>query len=306
MQGDPRTWRRARLGYHAGKRRSQRSAGSVQRQEDARMSRMISRREGRAVFGRTADAYRRARPDYPDRVYRILVERCGLIGAHTLEVGSGSGIATRRMLELGAQLLVAVEPDPLLSNALGDLERESAGRLAVVSSTLEAAELPKGGFDLVVCASSYHWLDPEIAPRTLGACLRPGGHLTLFWNVFQDPARPDPFHEATRGLLSEIPKSPSHMGPGGSPFALDEAGRRRDFVNAGSAEDFEVETVAWTLRLSPHEVRALYATYSPIARLDPREREALLDSLATIAAKEFGGHVERPMLTPVYTGRREA
>jgi SAM-dependent methyltransferase len=270
------------------------------------MNDAISRQEGRDVFGRTADSYHCARPDYPERMYRILVERCRLRGARTLEVGAGSGIATRRLLELGVQSLVAVEPDPVLSKSLDDLACESPGRVAVVSSPFESAELPECAFDLAVCATSYHWLDPRIAPRKLGACLRPGGRLALFWNVFQDPVREDPFHDATRDLLSQLGTSPSHGGPGGSPFALDQAARRSDFVAAGVIEDFEVEVLSWTLHLTSREVRALYATYSPIARLEAREREPLLDSLATVAEAQFGGHVERPMLTPVYTGRKEA
>ena len=78
----------------------------------ARPTKAISRSEGRALFGRDSALYERARPDYPERVYQLLVERCGLAsGCRTIEVGAGSGQATKRLLELGARPLVAVEPD---------------------------------------------------------------------------------------------------------------------------------------------------------------------------------------------------
>ena len=42
----------------------------------------------------------------------------------------------------------------------------------------------------------------------------------------------------------------------------------------------------------------------PIARLAEGRREALLDAVASVAEREFGGTVERTMVTPVYLGRR--
>ena len=52
----------------------------------------------RRLFSGDPAGYERARPAYPSRVYEILTERCGLRpGAATLEIGPGSGLATRRL-----------------------------------------------------------------------------------------------------------------------------------------------------------------------------------------------------------------
>lgn len=268
------------------------------------MPERIARREGRGLFGCDAAAYDAGRPDYPEPVYRLLVERCGLApGCPALEVGAGSGRVARRLLALGADPLVAVEPDPGFAAALGALARGSGDRLTVVAAAFEDAALEPDAFDLAVCATSLHWLDPEVGVRKLGACLRPGGWLAVFWNVFGDPSRPDPFHEATALLLADLARSPSQPERGGS-FALDREARRKDFERAGSDLDFCVEEIHWTWTWSPEEVRALYATFSPIARLPEPQRARLLERIATVAAQEFGGVVERPLVTPVYLGRR--
>ena len=61
----------------------------------------IDRKEGRSLFGLDPAAYDSARPGHAARVYEILVERCGLeAGTHVLEVGPGTGQASRRMLDL--------------------------------------------------------------------------------------------------------------------------------------------------------------------------------------------------------------
>jgi SAM-dependent methyltransferase len=265
----------------------------------------IARSEGRALFGRDAALYDAARPPYPERVFELLAERCGLAdGCRTLEVGAGSGLATRRLLERGARPLVAVEPDRGFGSALESLAHSSPGTVVPVFSSFESADLPESAFDLAVCAMSFHWLDPLIAPRKLGACLRPGGWLALFWNVFGDPREPDAFHDATASLLSVLPRTPSHVREGALPFALDREARRADFAAARADRDFAVEEVRWTLTQSARQVRALYATWASVAHLPDAPREALLDGIESIAESRFGGVVERRMVTPVYLGRR--
>ena len=71
---------------------------------------------GRQAFGADPAGYDASRPDYPDWVFETLVERCGLApGCAAFEVGAGTGKATRRVLALGADPLVAVEPDARLA-----------------------------------------------------------------------------------------------------------------------------------------------------------------------------------------------
>ena len=48
-------------------------------------------------------------------------------------------------------------------------------------------------------------------------------------------------------------------------------------------------------------IRALYGTFSPIARLDESRRTEILDGVARIAERDFGGRVERTLVTSLYT-----
>lgn len=261
--------------------------------------------EGRGLFGRHSACYEGARPDYPARVYELLVERCGLAdGCRTIEVGAGSGLATTRLVELGARPLVPVEPDRRFADALESLGRISNGAAIPLFSPFESADVEAGAFDLAVCATSFHWLDRDVGSRKLGACLRPDGWLALFWNVFGDPREPDPFHDATEPLLAGLAVSPSHASRGPLPFTLDREGRASDFSAAQADREFTVEDLHWTLRLNPGEARSLYSTWASISRLPHARREALLDGIEAIAESQFGGVVERKMVTPVYLGRR--
>ncbi len=58
--------------------------------------------------------------------------------------------------------------------------------LRMIHHAFEDAELSPHAFDLVVAATSFHWLDPDTALDKIADVLRPGGHVALWWNVFSD------------------------------------------------------------------------------------------------------------------------
>lgn len=262
----------------------------------------IPRRDGRRLFGVDAARYDVARPDYPDALYELLAERCGLgPGARTLEVGAGSGLATRRLVERGANPIVAVEPDPTLAERLRATTPRDRVDVRVVA--FEEAILPDATFDLAVSATAFHWVEPSLGLAKVYRALRPGGAWAMWWNVFGDPAVPDPFHEATQHLLAALPTSPSHGAAARAPHALDRTARLAELAAAGFTALGDT-TLRWTLTLDPAGVRALYGTFASINQQPAAVRERLLDALASVAADEFRGHVERRMLTPCYFGRR--
>ena len=88
--------------------------------------------------------------------------RCGLHpGSAVFEIGAGTGTATRRLLELGADPLIAIEPDPRLADFLRSENPDKA--LQVVTASFEEAVLKEKSFDLGVSATAFHWLEEEPA-----------------------------------------------------------------------------------------------------------------------------------------------
>jgi SAM-dependent methyltransferase len=262
----------------------------------------IDRREGRRLFGIDPAGYDLARPGHPDRVYDVLVERCGLgPGARVLEIGPGSGQATRRLLELGADPLVAVEPDPALAGYIG---KSLGQRVDVRVAALEDVELEEAPFDLVVAASSFHWVDEATGLAKIAAVLRPGGWWAMWWTLFGEGQRKDAFMRAIDPLFVDLARSPSSgSGTGRPAYALDLDARLACLARAGF-EDLEHELVRWSASWDTAGIRALYATFSPISRLEEPRRTTLLDDVARVAEREFGGRVDRILTTSLFTARR--
>ena len=214
-----------------------------------------------------------------------------------LEVGPGTGQATRRLLELGARVL-ALEPDRALAAYLEDT---LGTRIEVRVDALEDAQLQAAGFELAVAASSFHWVDEEVGLRRVFEALRPGGWIALWWTLFGEHGKPDAFIRATSPLLEGLKASPTHAAtPERPPHALD-ATARVQALRRGGFEDIEHETVGWEARWDTAGIRALYGTFSPIARLDDASRNDILDGVARIADRDFGGRVDRTLITSIYS-----
>jgi SAM-dependent methyltransferase len=82
--------------------------------------------EQRLAFGRVADLYETARPSYPDPTIDQLIELAGLQpGAQVVEVGAGTGKATRMLAERGLALDSA--SDALRPSGRGSLARRHVG-----------------------------------------------------------------------------------------------------------------------------------------------------------------------------------
>jgi SAM-dependent methyltransferase len=255
---------------------------------------------GREAFGGDPAGYHAIRPGYPDWVFEMLLERgCLGKGAATFEIGAGTGIATRRLVELGASPLVIIEPDSRSADFLGNTIQ--GNELSIISVPFEDAELPENSFDFGISVTAFHWLKEDVALEKIARVLRPGGWWAMVWNVFGDPGRHDPFHEATRELL-EGPQSPAE-GTGNVPFALDVESRLAALERTNAFEAVEYKVTEWPWVLDARQTVALYATFSNII-IRP-DRDALLTELGNIATEQFAGQVTRNMATCLYIARRK-
>ena len=132
----------------------------------------------RATFDEDADAYDRSRPVAPDSVFDDLVSCAGLRpGAAVVEIGAGTGQATRPLAERGLRI-TALELGPgLAARARHNLAPFAA--VDVVTTSFEAWDPGSARYRAVVACNSFHWIDGNVRFSKPAAVLEPGGHLVV-------------------------------------------------------------------------------------------------------------------------------
>lgn len=210
-----------------------------------------------ASFDRAASSYAVSRPGYPDAAVDWLV---GGAYGDVLDLGAGSGSLTRQLASR-CRRVVAAEPS---FNLLRELSAEppSGG-----SAQASAEQLPfaAGVFDVVTVATAFHWFDPQRALPEIHRVLRPGGYLSLVWNV---RSLTEPWTHDLRALLrSARPASLTGDWGAGSASALADSPR------------FEVPTYAEFSHVQPISragLAQLVASRSYVIALEAAARDALL------------------------------
>jgi SAM-dependent methyltransferase len=146
-------------------------------------------------FGTDARLYDRARPAYPQE----LIDRIAAAGRKVLDVGCGTGIASRQ-LQAGGCTVLGVEPDERMAAFARDTGVE------VEVATFEDWDPAGRTFDAVIAAQAWHWVDPVKGVTKALAVLRPGGLFAAFWHVFLPPAPvQDAFTEAFHRAVPDAP-----------------------------------------------------------------------------------------------------
>ena len=138
-------------------------------------------------FSDRVDDYVRYRPDYPRSLLELLETECGLAcDRDVADVGSGTGMLTRLLLESGARV-IGVEPNSAM-RAAAERALGHEPRFRSVDASAEATGLPDASVDLITAGQAFHWFDSVQAHLEFSRILRPRGWVALAWNQRQDSA----------------------------------------------------------------------------------------------------------------------
>ncbi len=205
-------------------------------------------------FDAQAELYAAARPPYPDVLWARLAELGLLVPGHrVVDLGAGTGQATGPLLAAGLEV-TAVEPGVQLARLLSAAHPAAT----VVVARAEDAQLGRRAYDLVVAATSIHWLDLEVVLPKVHGLLRSGGHLVVWRHVFGDADAPStPFRERVAEIVAARTTPPR---PG--PDAEDPAATLLGLTDGGLFVAEATDTFRWTIELDDTEVHRLFSTFS--------------------------------------------
>jgi SAM-dependent methyltransferase len=252
-------------------------------------------------YDAVAGSYGAVRPGYPSEVFAAITSYADLHAPpRVLEVGAGTGQATRQMTALG-WIIDAIEPGRQLSV---ELQSASSPRsLRVQNARFADAAVEASSFDLVVAATSWHWIDPEVGYRKARRALRPRGVIGLIWNAhIPDTTHPDwvPIRRVYLDVAPELADL-ARLTPDRFDYdPVSELEQSRCFA--------DVEQHVWPFEVSysAGEFLTLIGTYASHRALDSDRRRRLGDRLRSAIETDLGGNVTKPYEALLVLGRRRS
>ena len=280
-----------RQGDHGRAARSARFRGDATAHQTVRVT---ERDEGRRreSFNEVAELYDRARPGYPDELLIDLWELAGLSrSSRVLEIGCGTGQLTVPMARTGVQI-VAVE---LGADLAAVARRNLAGfdHVQVVEAAFEDWPLPDESFDLVVSATAFHWLDPQVRlVKSARALRRPGGAVAII-STHHVAGGTAGFNERAQICYERWADAEP-----GYRFPTVESIRSSDELDLSPR--FGTVTTRRYVRDLPYTTQAyleLLGTYSNNRALTDHARAGLFACLSDLIDSRFGGHIVKTVMT---------
>lgn len=133
-------------------------------------------------FTGLAEHYSKNRPDYSTSVLNALL---GLSNKNVqqidfADVGAGTGIWTKMVVDKGVKSAVAVEPNDDMRKQGADFTKSK--QVIWKNGSAEKTTLAENSIDWLTMASSFHWADFKIATEEFHRVLRPNGLFTALWN----------------------------------------------------------------------------------------------------------------------------
>lgn len=161
-------------------------------------------------FGVRAEAYERFRPGYPTELVDMVMTYAGRPVLTALEIGAGTGKATRLFAQRGVTV-TATEPDGAM---LAELLKHVPANVKTVQAAFEDLR-PSQSYGLVYAAAALHWTNPAGRFSRVATLLEPGGVFASFGGPAQlaDPA----VEEAVRAARAPFLESDDVPSPDGTP-----------------------------------------------------------------------------------------
>lgn len=225
------------------------------------------------VFGAVAATYDRGRPGYPAEAVAWLA---GGDAKVVLELGAGTGKLTRGLVDQG-HAVFATEPDEAMLAVLRERVPEVSARVA----TAEDIPANDRSVDVVAVAQAFHWFDHEAALPEIARVLKPGGHMALAWNLFNQRI---PWVRRLVQVMGE-----AHLSAESS----------RVLAEHELFEPPERTSFTFWQDVTRDTLVDLVASRSHVASLPQTEREAKLDAVRALYDEYGRGHdgMQLPYLT---------
>ena len=261
---------------------------------------MLDRTARRTAFDRIAQEYDAMRPGYSREAINFALPPAPAGGGSLLEVGCGSGQATRSLVGRGYRI-TAIDISP---NLLEIARRRFRNRPEISFGQVSFEDfIPEKGetFDVILAPTSWHWIDPDIGLRKAAELLLPGGRLSIMAHIAASPRRG--FDLRVQEVYNRVVPE-WRITPGTRTTA--------DVIRALSGEMQESHLFRDIISIEFPQIQSmkrieyiqLLGTYSDHRNLPPEQFHRLCEEIGNLIDREYNGRIDRRYSTFLCHGTR--
>ncbi|WBB69380.1 class I SAM-dependent methyltransferase [Micromonospora sp. WMMD812] len=248
-------------------------------------------------FGLVAEAYERFRPGYPEELFDLVMTYAGQPVRSALEIGAGTGKATRLFAGRGITV-TATEPDGAM---LAELRKHVPANVDLVQAAYEDLR-PVSSYRLVYAAAALHWTNPQGRWSRMAALLEPGGMFASFGGPLQlaDPA----VEEAVRAARAPFLDSDDVPSPDGTPPEHDMQWPGSELQRSEWFADVQQSVIERRLTMSARDYVGLLSTVSAYLELPAAAQERVYGRILRVlpetveVAADITAHLARRTREP--------
>ncbi len=228
------------------------------------------------TFNNDPALYNQIRPAYPEALVEDVVEICGL--KHTsriLDVGCGTGQASKPFIEKGYKLTGIDLGEDMIAYAQTKFrEQQNAEFIRAEFEKWNGKEK----FDLIISATAFHWIDPEIGYKKAASLLKNNGYLAIYSNRHINKERG--FFKESQAVYNKYY----------SPIAKE----YRNSANLYREKYFKLayeRNYQWNIEYQAKEYLDLLNTYSDHISLPDQNRILLFEGIEKLIQERYEGRV---------------
>lgn len=128
---------------------------------------------GYGKFGPLVKAYTAGRTDFPSEVFELLWQEIKTAYPTIVDMGCGTGIASRQLSSHGAQV-IGVDIDPDMLSFTGSRDSES---VVYMKASVKNLPFVNEQFDAVTAFSAFHWFCDQASIKEIRRVLKKNGVL---------------------------------------------------------------------------------------------------------------------------------
>lgn len=256
----------------------------------------------KTIFDRVSTLYDSVRPSYPVELVNDLIGMaCLKPDSRVLEIGPGPGKLTRHLAERGLKI-TCIEIGPNLSEVA---RKNMSGfeDVDVITGDFDVYDFKPSSYDLVVTATSFHWLDERTRVSRIHDLLNNEGCVAIIDTVHVDAGHDD-FPAISQYCYRKWdPDTTSDFTLPSLRGAMEGGFKRKDefennfipLLDRSYSSNIEYDSKTYI---------KLLQTYSNVITMQEKLRNGFLECIGDIIERNFNGRITKSYLWQMFMARK--